>query len=99
VGIAAHRTIAHGDRQARDGRPRRALRFLDPRMLRKIGANRPLIVVLVFFLLMYLVPGNLLVALVGICLSYFFLSVPYALFFGLVPDTVEYGEWKTGLRA
>lgn len=52
-----------------------------------------------FFLLMYLVPGNIPVALTGIALSYFFLAIPYSLLFGIIPDTVEYGQWKTGIRA
>ncbi len=52
----------------------------------------------IFFLLMYLVPGNVTVALVSISLSYFFVSVTYALFFAIVPDTVEYGQWKSGIR-
>lgn len=51
-----------------------------------------------FFLVMYLVPGNLAVAVVCICLSYFFVSVTFALFFAIVPDTVEYGQWKSGIR-
>ncbi len=53
----------------------------------------------VFFLLMYLTPGNVTVALISICLSYFFVSFTYALFFGILPDTVEYGQWKSGIRA
>lgn len=52
-----------------------------------------------FFLLMYLVPGNVPVALASISLSYFFVSITYALFFAIVPDTVEYGQWKSGIRA
>lgn len=51
-----------------------------------------------FLLLMYLVPGNVPVALVSISLSYFFVSVTFALFFATVPDTVEYGQWKSGAR-
>jgi glycoside/pentoside/hexuronide:cation symporter, GPH family len=52
-----------------------------------------------FLLLMYLVPGNVPVALLSISLSYFFVSVTFALFFATVPDTVEYGQWKSGVRA
>ena len=28
-----------------------------------------------------------------------FFSFPYAIMYGMVADTVEYGEWKTGIRA
>jgi len=52
-----------------------------------------------FFLLMYLAPANVPLALVSIALSYFFVSVTFALFFAIIPDTVEYGQWKSGLRA
>ncbi len=52
----------------------------------------------VFFLIMYLIPGNVPVALVSISLSYFFVSVTYALFFGIVPDTVEFAQWKSDIR-
>lgn len=52
-----------------------------------------------FFLLMYLIPGNLIVALLSISMSYFFVSVTFALFFAIVPDTVEFGQWKSGIRA
>jgi glycoside/pentoside/hexuronide:cation symporter, GPH family len=52
-----------------------------------------------FFLLMYVVPNNVTVAFIGIAFSYLFLSIPYALFFGILPDTVEYGQWKSGIRA
>ncbi len=51
-----------------------------------------------FFLLMYLIPGNVPVALVSISLSYFFVSVTFALFFAIVPDTVEYGQLHGGVR-
>lgn len=52
-----------------------------------------------FFLLMYIIPNNLTTAFIGIAFSYLFLAVPYALFFGILPDTVEYGQWKSGIRA
>jgi GPH family glycoside/pentoside/hexuronide:cation symporter len=52
-----------------------------------------------FFFLMYIIPNNLTAALIGIAFSYLFLAVPYALFFGILPDTVEYGQWKSGIRA
>jgi sugar (glycoside-pentoside-hexuronide) transporter len=52
-----------------------------------------------FLLLIYLVPESLFWTIAGICLSYLFLAIPFALFFGMVPDTVEYGQWKTGIRA
>jgi GPH family glycoside/pentoside/hexuronide:cation symporter len=52
-----------------------------------------------FFLPMYFLPGNVTVALVCIALTYLILSIPYALFFGIIPDTVEYGQWKSGIRA
>ena len=53
----------------------------------------------VFFLPMYFFAGNFAIALAGIAITYFILSVPYALFFGIVADTVEYGQWKSGIRA
>jgi sugar (glycoside-pentoside-hexuronide) transporter len=52
-----------------------------------------------FLLMLYVVPGSLFWTIAGICLSYLFLAIPFALFFGMVPDTVEYGQWKTGIRA
>lgn len=52
-----------------------------------------------FFLPMYFIPGNVTVALACIALTYLILSIPYALFFGILPDTVEYGQWKSGIRA
>jgi sugar (glycoside-pentoside-hexuronide) transporter len=52
-----------------------------------------------FLLVIYMVPESLGWTIVAICLSYLFLAIPFALFFGIVPDTVEYGQWKTGIRA
>jgi sugar (glycoside-pentoside-hexuronide) transporter len=52
-----------------------------------------------FLLLMVLTPHHPWLSIAGISASYFFLSVPYVLFYGMVPDTVEYGQWKTGVRS
>lgn len=52
-----------------------------------------------FFLLMYFIPNNITISFVGIMGSYLFMSVPFALFIGMLPDTVEYGQWKSGVRA
>ncbi len=49
--------------------------------------------------LTFLASQSPFLAIVGICLSYLFLAVPFALFFGMVPDTVEYGQWRTGIRS
>lgn len=52
-----------------------------------------------FLFVIYMVPDSLGWTIAAICLSYLFLAIPFALFFGIVPDTVEYGQWKTGIRA
>ena len=47
---------------------------------------------------MYIIPNNLTTALIGIAFSYLFLAVPYAILWNTA-DTVEYGQWKSGIRA